>query len=512
MTEDWVIERAEIDDVRRLAHYLALFAQSGDFIVLEGELGTGKTTFARFFISALTGIDEGEISSPTFPLVQAYKGDRFGVHHYDFYRLSDPSEALELGIDEAVDNGVVVVEWPERARDQVPTNHLSITISDTDNQNARRLSLARSKHWRTRLDRLATMLRFVTDSEWCNAVPKFLQGDASTRSYARLHDGDAVAILMNSPQQPDGPPLRDGHTYSRIAHLAEDVRPFVAVAGALRQLRLSTPKIFHHDFGNGFLLLEDFGDNLFAHALARGYGFVDLYGRAVDVLAHIANHPPCDSLPLPNGTTHRLSCYDEHAFLVEVCLLTDWYLPAIWGKPSSADQCEEFVGLWRAILTGLTSAKSWVLRDYHSPNLLVLDDRKGLEKIGILDFQDAVRGHAAYDHVSLAQDARLDVPTEVEVGLMTRYCGLRQKSDPNFDRQAYEAAYAILGAQRNTKILGIFARLAMRDGKRAYLQHLPRIRRYLDRNLAHPALSVLRDWYNNHLPSRDVDCSSLGLN
>ena len=140
-----------------------------------------------------------------------------------------------------------------------------------------------------------------------------------------------------------------------------------------------------------------------------------------------------------------------------------------------------------------------MLRDYHSPNLLLLDGREGLARLGLIDFQDAVWGHPAYDLVSLLQDARLDAPEETEKRLYARYCEGAAKADAGFDAVSFALAYAILGAQRNTKILGIFARLSLRDGKNGYLAHLPRIERYLFRNLAHPDLKGLRAWYEANL-------------
>jgi aminoglycoside/choline kinase family phosphotransferase len=143
----------------------------------------------------------------------------------------------------------------------------------------------------------------------------------------------------------------------------------------------------------------------------------------------------------------------------------------------------------------------WALRDYHSPNLLWLPERAGLKRVGIIDTQDCLMGHPAYDLASMLQDARVDVDAAVAGDLHEHYCRLRA-SDPHFDRQAFEAAFAVLGAQRATKILGIFARLSKRDGKHGYLRHVPRVSRYLERNLAHPELKALKAWFDRHLPAQ----------
>jgi aminoglycoside/choline kinase family phosphotransferase len=187
---------------------------------------------------------------------------------------------------------------------------------------------------------------------------------------------------------------------------------------------------------------------------------------------------------------------------VEVELLPDWYWPAARGTPIPDEARAAFVSAWDEAFAHLDAGpKGWVLRDYHSPNLVWLPDREGFRRAGMLDFQDALAGSLAYDLVSLLQDARLDVPAELEADLLAYYVRMRSAVTPGFDRDAFLFAYAALGAQRNTKILGIFARLAKRDGKRAYLRHIPRIWRYLERGLAHPGLSALARWFDAHFPA-----------
>jgi aminoglycoside/choline kinase family phosphotransferase len=184
-----------------------------------------------------------------------------------------------------------------------------------------------------------------------------------------------------------------------------------------------------------------------------------------------------------------------------VDLLVDWYVPHIVGSLMSASARAEFVNLWSECLTEvLAGPTTWTLRDYHSPNLIWLPDRQGIQRVGLIDFQDAVLGHPAYDVASLLQDARVTVPADLELKLISLYARERRAADPGFDVAAFARAYAIMGAQRATKVLGIFARLDKRDGKPQYLKHLPRIETYLARNLAHPALSKLRAWYEHYLP------------
>jgi hypothetical protein len=207
------------------------------------------------------------------------------------------------------------------------------------------------------------------------------------------------------------------------------------------------------------------------------------------------------SMPLPDGTEYVLADYDDDALNIELSLLADWFWPLVKGEPIPNDLREEFHAAWGIVLPAARSdAPVWVLRDYHSPNLIWLPEREGIARVGLLDAQDCVFGHPAYDLASLLQDARVDIPGSVARDLFDYYCAMRQARS-SFDRAAFEAAYAVLGAQRATKILGIFARLSRRDGKHGYLRHLPRVSRTLDSNLAHPALAPVRQWIDRHLPA-----------
>jgi aminoglycoside/choline kinase family phosphotransferase len=205
-------------------------------------------------------------------------------------------------------------------------------------------------------------------------------------------------------------------------------------------------------------------------------------------------------LPLAPQLSYAIPAFDTEALLVEVGLMLEWYLPDRGTQPDEAIRAE-FVALWRDLLAKTASApKTWVLRDFHSPNLIWLAERPGIKKVGIIDFQDAVLGPAAYDLVSLLQDARIDVPEPLELALLTRYIKARRARDETFDPAGFAELYAIMSAQRNTRLLGTFARLNRRDGKPQYLRHQPRIWTYLSRSLAHPALSGAREWYAAHVP------------
>lgn len=508
MSAAWSLDDVDLVRLDLLASRLALILNPGDVIALSGPLGAGKTTFARALVTRLGG--EEEVPSPTFALMQRYEMPRLTLTHCDFYRL-ESGEIDQLGLDDAISEGAVFIEWPERAGDWLPKDRLDINMDETAEPNLRRIVLTGHGSWQARLQRLKTLAEFLDMTPYAEAPTRYLQGDASTRSYARLVLPDRTAILMNSPPQPDGPPIRDGKPYSALVHLAENMTSFVAVAHALTDCGLSAPIIYASDLDQGFLVLEDLGDLGFGAEVAKGRPLAELYGPAMDVLLVLAENPPPENLPVEGREPYRLLRYDTEAMLTEASLLIDWFWPAVHGQELPAKKREEFNALWRPLLEQSTvSDNGWVLRDYHSPNLLWLPQREGVRRVGLLDFQDALLGPLAYDLVSLLQDARLEVPEALEAELLARYCAGRSAQSQHFSSDQFVSLYATLGAQRNSKILGIFARLAKRDGKRGYLAHIPRVARYLERDLSHPALAKLKAWYAHELPEvRDLPSLAL---
>jgi aminoglycoside/choline kinase family phosphotransferase len=306
---------------------------------------------------------------------------------------------------------------------------------------------------------------FLARSGWAGARVEPLAGDASFRRYFRVIDGPRSAVLMDAPP----------------AH--EDVRPFVAVAEWLHSVGLSAPEILARDLEHGLLLLGDFGDWRLREMLDSDPSReLELYELATDVLVHLHNHPPMSGLP-PHGMDQWLD---------ELSLFTDWYCPAL----GLAVDTDGFAKAWREVLEPVAGdglGPVTVLRDYHAENVMLVRDREGVRHFGLLDFQDALVGHPAYDLASVLEDARRDVPPEIERAMIDRYVSATGNAE------AFERAYWTLAAQRNTRILGVFTRLWKRDNKPHYTAFQPRMWGLLERDLARPALKPVRIWFDSNI-------------
>ncbi len=490
--------------MQRFMTDIAVALEPGDLVTLSGDLGAGKTTFARALIRSLAGDATIEVPSPTFTLMQSYELPRFVLVHADLYRLSSAAELAELGFDDLPEGAVVLMEWPDRAAGLLPADRfeISFTLAPALGAEGRNVRLTGYGSCAARAQRIASIRSFLDRSGFSEAQRRRMQGDASTRIFERLTLKGTTTVLMNAPRHPDGPPVRDCKPYSAIAHLAEDIVPYVALSAGLRRLGFSAPEILAADLESGLIVMEDLGEE----RIVRGEPPAPIearYAVAVDLLASLHSRALPASLPVDSRADYRLPRYDAGALLIEAELLLDWYLPRL-EIPAPEPAREAFGALWHEALAPVLAAPStWVLRDYHSPNLLWLAERDGIGRIGLVDFQDALIGPAAYDVASLLQDARVDVPEAMEMSLLGHYVRARRKVDKEFDAAGFTLLYATLAAQRATKILGIFARLDRRDGKPQYLRHLPRLWNYLQRSLAHPALAPLKAWCAANVPAPD---------
>lgn len=324
-------------------------------------------------------------------------------------------------------------------------------------------------------DRITRRDAFLAASGWGDADSRPLAGDASFRRYDRLHKGDKTAVLMDAP-----PPQ-------------EDVRPFVSIAKFLLEMGLSAPQIFAQDDEAGFLLLEDFGDSTFTRCLAEAsVNENTLYAAATETLVDFQMKGM--AAPVPDG----LRAYDPDMLMNEALLLPDWFLPAMRGTGPTDAERADYIKAWDMPFEMMKyRGKVVVLRDFHVDNLVWLPDRAGPARTGLLDFQDAVAGHPAYDLMSLVEDARRDVSESIHAQCLNQFFEThRHVKGADFD-----AAFATLAAGRHAKIIGIFTRLNARDGKPQYLDHIPRCWRLLERHLDHPTLKSVKAWFDNVIPT-----------
>lgn len=320
--------------------------------------------------------------------------------------------------------------------------------------------------------RAQIIAQFLADAGWGAATIAPLAGDASNRRYSRLDLADERAVLMDAP-----------------AERGEDIRPFTFMTRWLRDQGLSAPKIFAEDKNTGLLLLEDLGDALFArHVSTHPDEERNLYAEAVRVLVSLARQP----------VPAYLAPYDRAALDREALLFTEWWLPASTGATPSEAMQAAYLGLVHKATESVEPVRDVVvLRDYHAENLIWLPDRPAPACVGLLDYQDALAGHPAYDLMSLLEDARRDTTPALRDEMITLYLSER----PDIDADSFCAAYSALGAQRNLKIIGIFARLALRDHKPHYLDLIPRVWGHLQRDLSHPDLVALKEWVATTAPA-----------
>ncbi len=323
-------------------------------------------------------------------------------------------------------------------------------------------------------ERHAKLQAFLLLSGWDDAARSTLAGDASNRRYDRLdHPSLGRAVLMDAPPEK-----------------GEDTRPFIKIAAHLKSAGLSAPDIVARDTENGFLIIEDLGDDLFARVLQSNSGPEEtLYLAATDALFAAQSASP------PAG----LDTYGAAAMTQTAMLAIDWYLK--FATPNPADIRQEFESQLQTLLNAhIAEPDVLVQRDYHAENLLWLPDRTGVARVGLLDFQDAMLGHPAYDLASLLKDARRDVDPQVQQTCIDHFVKIS-----GVDADDFKASYAVCSAQRNLRIIGVFTRLCVRDNKRHYPDLLPRVWGNLISDLTHPVLREFGDWVTSVLPEPSPD-------
>lgn len=473
-----------------LGEDLALALKAGDCLALSGDLGAGKSTLARALIRAMADDEALDVPSPTFTLVQSYDL-RIPVSHFDLYRLADVSELDELGFDEALSQGICLVEWPENAEAALPKSRLTITFTHQDD--GRELSITGDEQTLSRIRRSLSIRAFLRQHGQGGAKRRHLSGDASARAYERiLVDGQPMRILMDSVRITPGPILQDGKYYQQLAHLAEDVIPFVAVDRDIRGKGFCAPEIYESDLDAGILLIENLG----SEGILDGSGapITERYLESVRVLAHLHAQPVARDIAVSPTITHHIPDFDRIAMKIETSLLIDWYLPWKRGEKASDTERNAYFDVWDHLIDLLaTSEKKLLLRDFHSPNIIWRGAQSGFDRIGIIDFQDAMIGPTAYDVASITQDARVTIEPDLCRQMLALYSSERSALGA-FDESTFRRDWHLMSAQRNCKLVGIWVRLMQRDGKPFYMKHMPRTFSYLQVALEHEALAPLRDW------------------
>jgi N-acetylmuramate 1-kinase len=489
----FILELEDAQATGRLGEDLARALKKGDVLALSGEIGAGKSTLARALIRAMADNAELEVPSPTFTLAQEYAA-RIPISHVDFYRLNDPDEVRELGLEEAFAAGICLVEWPERAGDLLPNSVVRLELKESGA--GRTALISGPAEAMERIGRTLSIRSFLQKHGLIDASRRWFQGDASTRAFELVKHGDGPAlVLMDHPEKPDLSPVVNGRSYRQTARITWTVTPFIAIANALRDHGFAAPAIVAQDRSDGLLLMENLGQGKITDAQDKP--IAARYCAAAQLLAELHLAKIARDLPLGNGEVHALPPYDRDALMIEARLMLDWYVPRKLGRAATAAEARRFESLWDDLIARLADAETgMILRDFHSPNIIWREDRQGGDRIGLVDIQDALHGPLSYDVSSLAQDARVSIPSDLEAEILDAYVRARAAAG-GFDEASFRLSYAITALQRATKILGIFVRLDERDGKPDYLRHLPRIEDYVRRAIKHPALANLAEFYSS---------------
>lgn len=471
---------------RRFGEDLALALKKGDLVTLHGDLGTGKTTLARALIRTLADNEILEVPSPTFTLVQTYDDLRLMVTHADLYRIGSPEEIDELDFDQALEDGVLLVEWPGKAESLLDNAQFAIFLEHDGN--GRLATIKAEQDAAARLERSLLIRTFLKKNKREKAVRRYFFGDASLRSYETLTLGKTHEMLMDEPEIVFADETQ--HSYAQTAHLATGIDRFIGIDRLLRENGFAAPEIHAADLDAGLLVMEDLGHTGIVND--KGQPVAKRYLACAELLAgfHQKKWPKHKAWP---DLTLDIPLYDKKAMHAEVALLLEWYLPHVSQIRVDEATRTAFHNSWDVLFDRLQKAEATlVMRDFHSPNIIWRPKRKDNQRMGLIDFQDAVIGPGAYDLVSLGQDARVTIPAALETEIVASYKAARETG---FNEMDFDEAYAISGAQRASKILGIFVRLDKRDGKPHYLRHLPRITDYLLRNFRARVLQPLKICY-----------------
>ena len=481
-----------------LAASIAKYIVAGDIIRLQGDLGAGKSVFARAVVRGLHSKAE-HIPSPTFTILQTYDDTRLPVVHVDLYRIEDESEVEFLELQPWIKHGVTLVEWPENAPNWFPESRadnlfeaptetdngstLTVKISQQDD-GGRVFELSGGKSWQQRLSLIDESLRrpstpqgrkrFVEQALGKGYVITPVSADASFRSYWRVKTEEGPKIVMDSP-----PPL-------------EDVKPVIKMTHFLEGAGVRVPHIYAKDEKLGYLLQEDFGDTTLLDAVQnKGYDLEKWYEKAVDILIHMALSDPAP-----------VRQYSHADLWSEAARFTDWYLPQATGHATFTADRQQFHDIWLPLFDKIMDVpKTTTFWDYHAANLMVLEKEPGdsIDCLGVIDFQDARVGPVSYDLSMLLQDVRFAIPDDLEQHLIQRFVdGLGGL----VTMEKFMESYELVNLQRTMKIIGGFTRVAKRDGKDSYLKFMPRCWEIVDRAIQNPATTEVQAFLARTMPAR----------
>jgi tRNA threonylcarbamoyl adenosine modification protein YjeE len=465
-----ILPLPDLATTEALAYKLAPLLRRGDMLALQGDLGAGKTAFARPLLRAL-GVT-GEVPSPAYTLVQHYETAAFPVYHFDLYRLKDASELDELGWDDAMADGVMLVEWPEHAGNRLPDNRLTLRFA-LNGEAERQCALEGHGGWAEReqlerVGRAAEIAGFLAEAGWGIAATEPIEADFSSRRYERLHRADGqTSILMD-------------------ADANQRTSQFVALAWLLRSLDFSAPEIFAARPLRSLALMEDLGDANIGHLLDEHVQAAPFYLRAAAVLARLhQNFAPAmaQHIDIPHFTGELFATRAEK-FL-------DCYVPFELRREASEQERHSFRAAWLEALKPVKILpQTLMLRDFMPDNAMDLAKRDGWRALGLLDFQDAGIGPIAYDLASFCEVVRRDGGDKFLIPSINHYY---ERAHPACSLKALQNGCRILSAQRHTRILGILADPAQKNRERK-LAFLPRTRAYLAQLLQDEALRPVQAW------------------